>query len=65
GFKIRTEGTWDDINLGYDGNIIGGPAAGDIQDAGGNMQVKADGTYDIVFVVDAAAETKSVSFTKK
>ena len=29
------------------------------------MQVKADGTYDIVFVVDAAAETKSVSFTKK
>ena len=32
---------------------------------GDNMRVKADGTYDIVFVIDAAAETKSISFTKK
>jgi len=65
GFKIRTEGTWDDINVGYNSDIIGGPDAGDIQDAGGNMQVMADGTYDIVFTIDAAAETQSITFTKK
>ncbi|MDA8886517.1 hypothetical protein OAD66_08400 [Bacteroidia bacterium] len=65
GFKLRTSGTWDDINLGYNGDITIGPGAGDIQDAGGNMQVKADGTYDIVFVVDAKAETMTISFTKK
>jgi len=64
GFKLRTAGTWDDINEGYS-DIITGPSAGDIQDNGGNMQAKADGTYDIVFTIDAAAETKSISFTKK
>ena len=64
GFKLRTAGTWDDINEGYS-DIVTGPGAGDIQDNGGNMQAKADGTYDIVFTIDAAAETKSISFTKK
>ncbi|MFB1012958.1 MAG: hypothetical protein QMC68_04345 [Bacteroidia bacterium] len=64
GFKLRTAGTWDDINEGYS-DIVAGPDAGDIQDNGGNMQAKADGTYDIVFTIDAAAETKSISFTKK
>ena len=64
GFKLRTSGTWDDINEGYS-DIVTGPDAGDIQDNGGNMQAKADGTYDIVFTIDAAAETKSISFTKK
>ena len=64
GFKLRTAGTWDDINEGYS-DIVTGPDAGDIQDNGGNMQAKADGTYDIVFTIDAAAETKSISFTKK
>ncbi len=64
GFKIRTEGTWDDINEGHS-DIIGGPNAADIQNADGNMQAIADGKYDIVFVIDAAAETKSISFTKK
>jgi len=64
GFKLRTAGTWDDINEGYS-DIVTGPSAGDIQDNGGNMQAKADGTYDIVFTIDAAAETKSISFTKK
>ncbi|MGB0849939.1 MAG: hypothetical protein ACPGTP_01725 [Bacteroidia bacterium] len=65
GFKVRTEGTWDDINLGYDAGVIGGPDAADIQESGGNMQAKADGTYDIEFVIDAKAETMSLSFTKK
>jgi len=37
GFKIRTAGTWDDINEGYS-DIIGGPDAGEIQESGGNMQ---------------------------
>ncbi|MDB0055338.1 hypothetical protein N9F53_02075 [Bacteroidia bacterium] len=64
GFKLRTAGTWDDINEGYS-DIVTGPSASDIQDNGGNMQAKADGTYDIVFTIDAAAETKSISFTKK
>ena len=64
GFKLRTSGTWDDINEGYS-DAVGGPNGDDIQDAGGNMQAKADGTYDIVFTIDAAAETKSISFTKK
>jgi len=64
GFKLRTSGTWNDINEGYS-DIVTGPDAGDIQDNGGNMQAKADGTYDIVFTIDAAAETKSISFTKK
>lgn len=64
GFKLRTQGTWDDINEGFS-DIIGGPDAADIQDNGGNMQAKADGMYDIVFVIDAAAETKSITVTKK
>ena len=64
GFKLRTAGTWDDINEGYS-DIVTGPSASDIQDKGGNMQAKADGTYDIVFTIDAAAETKTISFTKK
>ncbi|MBT8326540.1 MAG: hypothetical protein KJP21_02375 [Bacteroidia bacterium] len=64
GFKLRTSGTWDDINEGYS-DAVGGPNGDDIQDAGGNMQVKADGTYDIIFTIDAAAETKSIAFTKK
>ena len=55
GFKLRTAGTWDDINEGYS-DIVTGPSASDIQDNGGNMQAKADGTYDIVFTIDAAAE---------
>ena len=68
-FKIRTEGTWDDINEGFS-DIIGGPDADDLEGTndtkdGGDIKVKADGTYDIVFVIDAAAETKSISFTKK
>lgn len=70
GFKIRTAGTWDDINVGYNADILGGPDAGDIEGSndtkdGGDMKAKADGTYDIVFVIDAKAETMSVSFTKK
>ena len=65
GFKLRTSGTWDDINLGYDANIVTGPNADDIQDNGGNMQVKADGTYDLVYQIDAANETSSLSFLKK
>ncbi len=64
GFKLRTEGTWDDINEGYS-DIVAGPDAGDIQDNGGNMQAKADGVYDIALIIDAAAETKSITFTKK
>lgn len=64
GFKLRTAGTWDDINEGHS-DIIGGPDAADITNADGNMKVAADGTYDIVFVIDAAAETKSITFTKK
>lgn len=65
GFKLRTSGTWDDINLGYNSDIVGGPNADDIQDAGGNMQVKADGTYDIELIIDAKAETTAINFTKK
>ena len=64
GFKIRTAGTWDDINEGYS-DIVGGPDAGEIQDSGGNMQAVNGGTFDIEFVIDAAAETKSISITKK
>lgn len=64
GFKIRTAGTWDDINEGYS-DIIGGPDAGEIQESGGNMQAVNGGTFDIEFVIDAAAETKSISITKK
>jgi len=64
GFKIRTAGTWDDINEGYS-DIVGGPDAGEIQDNGGNMQAVNGGTFDIEFVIDAAAETKSISITKK
>jgi starch-binding outer membrane protein SusE/F len=64
GFKIRTAGTWDDINEGYS-DIVGGPDAGEIQESGGNMQAVNGGTFDIEFVIDAAAETKSISITKK
>ena len=64
GFKLRTAGTWDDINEGYS-DIIGGPDAGEIQESGGNMQAVNGGTFDIEFVIDAAAETKSISITKK
>jgi hypothetical protein len=64
GFKIRTAGTWDDINEGYS-DIIGGPDAGEIQESGGNMQAVNGGTFDIEFVIDAAAETKSISINKK
>jgi hypothetical protein len=63
-FKIRTAGTWDDINEGYS-DIVGGPDAGEIQESGGNMQAVNGGTFDIEFVIDAAAETKSISITKK
>ena len=48
GFKLRTAGTWDDINEGYS-DIVTGPSAGDIQDNGGNMQAKADGTYAVSY----------------
>jgi hypothetical protein len=66
GFKLRTAGTWDDINVGYAANMNIGPNADDIQESGGNMQVKADGTYDIVFVIDAADnDKKTISWTKK
>jgi hypothetical protein len=65
GFKIRTVGTWDDVNLGYNGDILAGPDKADITDDGGNMKVAADGTYDLLFVVDAAAETMSLTVTKK
>jgi len=64
GFKLRTAGTWDDINEGYS-DIIGGPDAGEIQESGGNMQAVNGGMFDIEFVIDAAAETKSISITKK
>ena len=64
GFKIRTAGTWDDINEGYS-DIIGGPDAGEIQESGGNMQAVNGGTFYIEFVIDAAAETKSISINKK
>jgi hypothetical protein len=63
-FKIRTAGTWDDINEGYS-DIVGGPDAGEIQESGGNMQAVNGGTFDIEFVIDAAAETKSISINKK
>jgi hypothetical protein len=65
GFKLRTSGSWDDINLGYDANVIGGPNGDDIQESGGNMSVVADGTYDMVYTIDAANETSSLTFTKK
>lgn len=64
GFKLRTAGTWDDINEGYS-DIIGGPDASEIQESGGNMQAVNGGMFDIEFVIDAAAETKSISITKK
>lgn len=65
GFKVRTEGTWDDINLGYDAGVVTGPDAGDVADSGSNMSVATDATYDIQFDIDAKAETMSLSFTKK
>jgi hypothetical protein len=65
GFKIKTAGTWNDVNIGYDTDIVVGPDAGDVSDNGGNFQVVADANYDLVVVIDAAAETTSVSFTKK
>ena len=65
GFKIRTVGTWDDVNLGYNGDILTGPDKADITDDGGNMKVAADGTYDLELVIDAKAETMSLSVTKK
>jgi hypothetical protein len=66
GFKLRTAGTWDDINLGYDANMNIGPNKDDIQDNGGNMQAKADGMYDIELVIDAADNNKkTISWTKK
>lgn len=65
GFKIRTAGTWDDINLGYSADLITGPNASDVSDNGGNFGVAADATYDILLTIDAANETTSVSFTRK
>ncbi|PCJ63749.1 MAG: hypothetical protein COA58_15520 [Bacteroidetes bacterium] len=65
GFKLRTAGTWDDVNLGYSSDVLTGPDKADITDDGGNMKVAADGTYDLLFVIDAKAETMSLSVTKK
>lgn len=66
GFKFRTEGTWDDIDVGYSSDIVGGPNADDMQESGGNFQAKADGTYDIEFIIDSANDgATTVNFTKQ
>jgi hypothetical protein len=66
GFKFRTSGTWDDINVGYSSDIVGGPNADDIQESGGNFQAKADGTFDIEFIIDSANDgATTVNFTKQ
>lgn len=48
-FKIRTTGSWNDVNIGFnsDGNIVTDGALDVVNFAGGNMQVPEAGTYDI------------------
>ena len=55
-FKIRTTGTWDDYNIGFDAarDITGTDQAQSVQKLGGqNMGVPTAGKYDIYFDLGA------------
>ena len=61
-FKIRTKGTWDEVDLGGPGDAAYVVTVGEAFEAtakGKNIKVPADGNYDILY--DEAAGTITIS----
>ncbi len=65
GFKVRTVGKWDDINLGYDNVTITGDVANFEKQDGGNIKCKAETTYKtITLSYDGDTDKWSLDFVK-
>ncbi|MCB9071936.1 MAG: hypothetical protein H6543_05830, partial [Prevotellaceae bacterium] len=64
GFKVRTVGKWDDINLGYDNVTITGDAT-NFENDGGNIKCKTETTYTtITLSYDGDTDKWSLDFVK-
>lgn len=63
-FKVRTVGTWDKINLGYDSVTITGDKD-NFESKDGNIFCKTAGTYKVTLSFDAEEWLWTLDFTKK
>ena len=62
-FKVRTVGTWDDVNLGYGDVIITGDVS-NFENKDGNILCKTAATYKVTLNFDSAEWIWTLDFTK-
>jgi hypothetical protein len=62
-FKVRTVGTWEDINLGYDHVTITGDAS-NIVNKGGNLQCTEAASYKITVTYDGPSDSWTIDLKK-
>jgi len=61
GFKVRSEGSWDIINVGYNDATLAGDALDNLIESGGNFATTTDATYDITFTIDGDTKTFTIN----